>query len=238
MNDTEFDYWVQKIQAIYDKWAAVLGLDFWDVRITYERQYDAGRMHTLGLTQADWQYRQAYISFFLPGIKKELSEDQLSNLVLHEISHILIRSAYPDEGYNDKVEFATETVARAIEDAYKAGQRGKVNNKESCMSQSEKALEQQIKEKGLTAPRVTPEDIDAKIVDEKYHVFEGTTVTVCALTLKNGFVVVGEGAAASPENFDEEIGRKIARDNARNKIWALEGYLLRESLSKKEESNV
>ena len=108
------------------------------------------------------------------------------------------------------------------------------SNKENKMSSNETKLEQEIQAKGLTAPRITPDELDAKIVDEKYYVFEGTTVTVCALVLQNGFVVVGESAAASPENFDEEIGRKIARDNARNKIWALEGYLLRERLSKKE----
>ena len=51
------------------------------------------------------------------------------------------------------------------------------------------------------------------------------------MTLKNGFIVTGESAAASPENFDEEIGRSIARSNARDKIWQLEGYLLRERLS-------
>lgn len=66
---------------------------------------------------------------------------------------------------------------------------------------------------------------------EDYHVFPGTTLTVCALRLRNGFVVTGESAAASPENFDQAIGRTIARDKARQKIWALEGYLLRERLS-------
>lgn len=60
--------------------------------------------------------------------------------------------------------------------------------------------------------------------------FPGTTMTVCALTLRNGFQVVGESAAASPENFNEEIGRKIARTKARNEIWQLEGYLLKQKL--------
>lgn len=92
----------------------------------------------------------------------------------------------------------------------------------------EKAIEQEIQDKNLNAPRLKPEDIDEVIVGEQYHVFEGTTLTVCVLTLKNGYTVTGESAAVSPENFDEEIGRKIARDNARNKIWALEGYLLRQ----------
>lgn len=94
----------------------------------------------------------------------------------------------------------------------------------------EQAIEKEINQKGLNAPRLKPEDIDAAIVDEKYHVFDGTTLTVCCLTLRNGYTVVGESAAASPDNFDKEIGRKIARENARNKIWALEGYLLRNKL--------
>lgn len=95
----------------------------------------------------------------------------------------------------------------------------------------EAAIEKEINDKGLNAPRLTPGLIDAVIVGEAYHVFPGTTLTVCALTLRNGFQVVGESAAASPANFDQVIGRKIARTNARNKIWQLEGYLLRSKLA-------
>ena len=97
---------------------------------------------------------------------------------------------------------------------------------------NEQKLELEIQEKGLTAPRLTPDHIDSCIVSEDYYVFPNTTVTICLLTLKNEYTVTGESACASPENFDEEIGRKIARDNARNKIWALEGYLLKERLVK------
>lgn len=99
------------------------------------------------------------------------------------------------------------------------------------LSSSEAAIEAEIKTKGLNAPRLSPDKIDAVIAGEDYHVFPGTTMTVCALKLRNGYVVIGESAAASPENFDEAIGKRIARDNARNKIWALEGYLLRSRLS-------
>lgn len=95
---------------------------------------------------------------------------------------------------------------------------------------SEQQIEQEIQAKGLTAPRVTPDHVEACIVKEQYHVFEGTTVTVCLLHLPNGFTVDGISACASPENFDPEIGRKIARQNAREKIWALEGYLLKQRL--------
>ncbi len=96
---------------------------------------------------------------------------------------------------------------------------------------SEQQIEAEIQAKGLNAPRLTPDLIDSVIVGEQYHVFEGTTLTVCCLHLRNGFTVTGESAAASPENFDAEIGRKIARQNARDKIWMLEGYLLRSILS-------
>lgn len=99
------------------------------------------------------------------------------------------------------------------------------------MSQNEIEIENEIQAKGLNAPRLTPDLIDKAIVSEQYHVFPGTTMTVCALTLRNGFIVIGESAAASPENFDADIGRKISRENARNKIWALEGYLLRTRLA-------
>ena len=55
-------------------------------------------------------------------------------------------------------------------------------------------------------------------------------LTFCVLILKNGFTVTGESACASPENFDRIIGQKIAYENAREKIWMLEGYLLKEKL--------
>lgn len=104
------------------------------------------------------------------------------------------------------------------------------------MSKDEAQIEAEIQSKGLNAPRLNPQMIDDTIAAEQYHVFPGTTMTVCALSLRNGYIVTGESAAASPENFDKEIGRKIARDNARNKIWALEGYLLRNKLYAKAES--
>lgn len=99
------------------------------------------------------------------------------------------------------------------------------------MSRDEQAIEAEIQAKGLNAPRLNPQMIDDTIVSEAYYVFPGTTMTVCMLALRNGFSVIGESAAASPSNFNAEIGRKIARENARNKIWPLEGYLLRSKLA-------
>lgn len=166
---------------------------------------------------------------------------------------------------------------------------------------SDQAIEQEIVAKGLTAPRVTPADIEANIVSEHYftaadgagkvsdemvsrflgwkvpqdfypdcyvtfdrekasaphaswpvgtnllhagqaremleHVIATqpthpslSLLTFCVLVLRNGFTVTGESACASPENFDAEIGRKIARQNAVNKIWPLMGYALKQQL--------
>lgn len=96
----------------------------------------------------------------------------------------------------------------------------------------ETVIEKEINDKGLNAPRITPEHIDRAIKNIQYYIFPDSQYTVCLLTLNNGFNVSGDSACASPENFDKEIGEKIAFENARSKIWQLEGYLLKEQLSK------
>lgn len=80
-----------------------------------------------------------------------------------------------------------------------------------------------------TAPKVTKEGIQAKIFGVEY-LYHGV-MTICIITMKNGFQVHDASACASPENFNAELGRKIAYDKAFSQIWALEGYLLREKLS-------
>lgn len=101
---------------------------------------------------------------------------------------------------------------------------------EPVRSVTEPEVEAEIKAKNLTEPRLTPADIDLAIRSTRFHVFGGT-LTVCCLTLRNGFMVTGESACASPLNFDAELGRKIAFTKAREKVWPLEGYLLREKLA-------
>lgn len=107
-------------------------------------------------------------------------------------------------------------------------------------------IEQEIQAKGLTAPRITPADVEANIASEHFftaadaidagivvgYKYPGSLdlLTICVLTLQNGFTVTGESACASPENFDAEIGRKIARENALQKIWPLMGYELKQRL--------
>jgi hypothetical protein len=112
---------------------------------------------------------------------------------------------------------------------------------------NEAAIEAEIQAKGKTAPRLTPDHISAQIASEysarASDVFKDmpmspeskralSCLTICVIVLKNGFTLVGESACASPENFDADIGHKIARDNARSKIWALEGYALRSKLAR------
>lgn len=102
-------------------------------------------------------------------------------------------------------------------------------------------IEQEIQAKGLTAPRITPADIEANITKEHYFTAADgmkdqayhpslSLLTFCVLVLRNGFTVTGESACASPENFDAELGRKIARQNAVSKMWPLMGYELKERL--------
>jgi hypothetical protein len=80
--------------------------------------------------------------------------------------------------------------------------------------------------------RLTPEDIRAKIKNIQYHIVPNTTTTICSLTLENGFVVSGESSCADPSAFNKEIGERFAYAFAVEKIWPLEGYLLKEKLSK------
>lgn len=96
----------------------------------------------------------------------------------------------------------------------------------------EDLIEEDIKAKGLTAPRITPADVDDFILSSQWHTFPGTTVVVCCITLQNGYHVTGTSAAASPENFNKEIGARISFNHAREKIWALLGFSLRDLLHK------
>lgn len=115
---------------------------------------------------------------------------------------------------------------------------------------NDQSIEQEIQAKGLTAPRVTPADIEANIAGIYYFTAEQGAragvdsgaidtgeaealglLTFCVLVLQNGFTVTGESACASPENFDVALGRKIARQNAVAKMWPLMGYALKQSLS-------
>lgn len=91
-------------------------------------------------------------------------------------------------------------------------------------------IEKQLVANGATAPRLTPDGIHAVITDESYCLLENTTTTICYLTLENGFVVTGESACISVENFDQKIGCEVAYKQALGKIWMLEGYLMKQRI--------
>jgi Phage protein (N4 Gp49/phage Sf6 gene 66) family len=105
--------------------------------------------------------------------------------------------------------------------------------------------EKEVSDEGLAAPRVTPEDVQNEIESEFFFTADDgvmsplteaefkslSVLTLCVLILKNGFTVTGESACASFENFDAEIGRKIARKKAEEKIWPMLGFRLRDKLA-------
>ena len=113
------------------------------------------------------------------------------------------------------------------------------------MTTNNQTIEAQIQAKGKTAARVTPADIEVSIAKELFFTAgqaarglnlpaspSDDLLTFCVLTLRNGFTVTGESACASPENFDAEIGRNIARQNAVSKVWPLLGYELKTKLAR------
>lgn len=110
------------------------------------------------------------------------------------------------------------------------------------MTANEAAIEKEIQEKGLNAPRLNPQMIDDAIACQYFvrasDAFKDAPIhsalfclTLCVLVMKNGFTIVGKSACASPENFDAALGQKIALEDARRQIWALEGYNLRSKLA-------
>lgn len=122
------------------------------------------------------------------------------------------------------------------------------------MTENDSNTETMIQAAGKTAPRVTPQAISDNIASTHYFTAQQGAIgnngngeyagdwevpisiealgllTFCVLVLRNGFTVTGESACASPENFDAEIGRKVALENAKQKIWPLMGYALKQEL--------
>ena len=90
-------------------------------------------------------------------------------------------------------------------------------------------------EENAVAPRVSLAGMEAKIKEVLYLRPGDGILTICVLTMQNGFYVVGEAAPASPENYDAALGEKFSYENAIRQLWKLEGYALREQLSKRKE---
>ena len=114
-------------------------------------------------------------------------------------------------------------------------------------------LELEIKDKNLTAPHITPEHVESIIGSINYFtgkegvlgayksnndIYQGdvpssisdealSCITFCVIVLDNGYTVVGQSACASPSNYDKELGESIALSKAKDKVYELEGYLLK-----------
>ncbi len=99
---------------------------------------------------------------------------------------------------------------------------------------NEQEIEQEIQKAGLVAPRVSPEDLTANIVDTEYVKFvskSGQVLRWAILTTQSGYSVVGKpSVSVSRENDNDQIGRQVAYDNSRNELWPLMGYALKENL--------
>ena len=107
---------------------------------------------------------------------------------------------------------------------------------------NDQTIEQEIQDKGLTAPRITPADIEANIADVEIvkHVSKtGQVLRWAVLTTRNGFAVVGKpSCAVSNANDNAELGEKIAVSNSKEEMWPLMGYELRSRLSVEEARTV
>ena len=77
--------------------------------------------------------------------------------------------------------------------------------------------------------KVTKESIEAKIANVGY-VQLGQKTTLALVTMKNGYEIIGASACVDPANFDAKIGQELALENAINKLWPLEAYLLQDKL--------
>lgn len=114
-----------------------------------------------------------------------------------------------------------------------------------------KATEAECAE-GRTAPRVSLQDLQDNIAETHFllgiqaanaagnssRYISLDTLTICLVVTRNGFTIVGKAAPASPENFDPELGRKLAYEDAVRQLWPLMGYALRDKLMGTPSGNV
>jgi hypothetical protein len=196
----------------------------------------------------------------ITSVAKQVSGETLT------LSAVYKSGAYPEDGADEDNTFAMFTPQAdlvmhinnpALVGKFEPGQKFYVDFSTADVATSvpppnttEATVESEIIAKGLTAPRVTPADVEANISNEFYFTAEDgvvgshrglvahggelhsiSTLTLCVLVLANGFTIIGESACASPENFNADLGKKIARANAVQKIWPLMGYALRERLA-------
>lgn len=127
MNDKEYAQQKKRVQRLIDKWFKPLGLEWFVVTMDWERERDRDNPDTAAKTTTHWQYRQAWIKWFVPALVDN-DDDFLEGIVVHEFTHILLSPLCLIDREEDlplQHEYATECVARAIQWARKAGQDDK-----------------------------------------------------------------------------------------------------------------
>ena len=199
--------------------------------------------HTLNTTQRD-QLEQVLVS----DVAIELAKDPSKAKSLAEGIKSFLDALHPKHQHsntrNQQVPSMLEAAIKAsgLDVAEPAGKWPKGVPYQSSGQYAEQLAAGAMSELHVSAS-VRPADIEASIEVETYFTAANGAIdagepyhdalellTFCVLVLRNGFTVTGESACASPENFDAEIGRKIARENAVQKVWPLMGYALKERL--------
>lgn len=99
------------------------------------------------------------------------------------------------------------------------------------MTDSLRMTDQEAAANASTPNRVTLDSMLSKVEHVEYwHPSHTPHLTICILTMHNGFVVVGTSAPADAANYDENLGQKFAHEDCIRQLWRFEGYLLRESM--------
>lgn len=126
MNDKEYAKQKKRVKKYWDKWFESIGLAWWKIDITWDREREEGTPSQLGKTETRWQYRTAAVTFNLPEIAI-VTDERLEECVVHEMTHILVGGLHDlrDDQSREITEYTVTTIARAIIWAREAGQKEK-----------------------------------------------------------------------------------------------------------------
>jgi hypothetical protein len=122
VTDKEYRVEKKRVQKYINKWFQAMGLGWFRVDMVWERERDLEVPDTAAKTLTKWQYRTANITWFLPATK-DCNDEFLENVVVHEFVHILVAPMANDDEPNEH-EYATESLARAMQWVREAGQKG------------------------------------------------------------------------------------------------------------------
>lgn len=125
MTDKEYEAQKARVKKFIDKWYKAMGLDWFHVDMAWERERREDRPATVAVTTTTWQYRNAYINWYMPAVVDN-DDDFLENIVVHEFVHILVAplmSVTDQEDLPNHHEYATECIARALVWVREAGEK-------------------------------------------------------------------------------------------------------------------